>query len=360
MDEALARKAKGAAIFEWLAGMKVYTADLLMSDVIRGVDADGRPYVFDRYQDPDATTWTDDDGNAFDPLPDLDHRGTLALLEELMETPGDHVYTHPYDGAWATIRAVPLEEKQRRAGKRELGVFERFEDVLGQGATRAEAIVNALVANRSAALRQHDWLGWWLREGQVGLSSETIARVLSGERVASYSAPSDASDVGRCIDLLDLAAENGCDWRSRLSELAAVASVWAPLVPRWADIEAAYQEDKARAAATQAAAEKRWPKTWRRHIKLSPSRCYHLVSVLRGRSDPYDGVDVPWEREPCWEPLIGNDIALSTVNLLMNKRIITLAHLLEKSEADLLRLGLGRPALKQIVDALERHGKRLR
>lgn len=140
----LARKAKGAAIFKWLAGMKVYAADLMMSDIVRGVDADGRPHVFDRYQDPDVPTWTDDDGNAFEPLPDLDHRGTLALLEELMEHPGDHVYTSPYDEGWAVCRHMDPEERRRRTPGKKLGPLDHLDDVLGEGTTRAEAIVNAL------------------------------------------------------------------------------------------------------------------------------------------------------------------------------------------------------------------------
>lgn len=144
MDEVLARRARGAAIFEWLAGLKVYAADLLMSDVVRGVDAAGRPLVFDRYQDPDATTWTDEDGNAFEPLPDLDHRGTLALLEELLETPGDHIYTSPYGEGWAVCRHMDPEERQRRTRGKKLGPLDYLDDVLGEGATRAEAIVSAL------------------------------------------------------------------------------------------------------------------------------------------------------------------------------------------------------------------------
>lgn len=91
------------------------------------------------------------------------------------------------------------------------------------------------------------WLVTWWCGDDTGASSKTIAAILSGERavfqLSFLAAPSDASDVGRCVRLLDLAAENGEDWRGRLPEVGAACRGWAPLAPRWGDVEAAYRHD---------------------------------------------------------------------------------------------------------------------
>lgn len=58
---------------------------------------------------------------------------------------------------------------------------------------------------------------YWYMAGNTGVSSETIARHMTGYKVASaYSAPpSDADDRKRCIQLLELIPE----WIERLPEL---------------------------------------------------------------------------------------------------------------------------------------------
>ena len=91
------------------------------------------------------------------------------------------------------------------------------------------------------------WIvAWWCGE-DTGDSSKTIAAVLSGERtvfrLTLQCAPSDASDVGRCVRLLDLAARNGEDWRRRLPEVGAVCQEWGPLAARWEEVEAAWRHD---------------------------------------------------------------------------------------------------------------------
>ena len=137
-----------------------------------------------------------------------------------------------------------------------------------------------------------DWLTEWYNSGDTGTSSETIARVLTGERIGRPDAPYDGADVGRCVRLLDLAAKNGQDWRARLGEVAdRYPAWWAPLVSRWPDIEAAYAED------IEAQRPERYDRRNRRQ-PCPPSRSWHLVSVLRGRGDPYRGEAVPWPREP--------------------------------------------------------------
>lgn len=139
------------------------------------------------------------------------------------------------------------------------------------------------------------WFTTWLRSVDVGTSSMTIGFVLLGAEglLRDPSTPRDTSDVGRCIRLLDLAAKNGCDWRGRLHEVAVAVPEWAPLVARWAEIEAAYHADvvaqnaaRERAFAEQERSRRPVPVgAWMR----PPSRCWWLVSTLQGRGDPYQG-----------------------------------------------------------------------
>jgi hypothetical protein len=95
------------------------------------------------------------------------------------------------------------------------------------------------------------WLVQWLMSGTSGVSSRTIARVLAGvpceagQLPRDWSKPYDAGDVGRCVALLDLAAQHGEDWRARLHEVGEACAEWAPLVPIWPEIEAAYHRDAA-------------------------------------------------------------------------------------------------------------------
>lgn len=73
----------------------------------------------------------------------------------------------------------------------------------------------------------------WLFTGEVGLSSERIARHMLGYQGEPYSYPYDQWDFGRCVKLLNAIPE----LRERLSEMAAVSSQWAGLVAQWDEIE---------------------------------------------------------------------------------------------------------------------------
>ena len=146
-----------------------------------------------------------------------------------------------------------------------------------------------------------EWLAEWWRGMDTGLSSRAIAVALA-ESVAllqitpthDLCPPSDTSDVGRCVRLLDLAAENGCDWRARLPEVVRISPKWASLIPRWAEIEAAYHEDvaaqNAHARAVYISAKGRRLRVKRKDVPFPPSRCWWIVATTTGRYDPYDRV----------------------------------------------------------------------
>jgi hypothetical protein len=139
------------------------------------------------------------------------------------------------------------------------------------------------------------WLAKWWRGMDTGISSQTIAVALAENATLlqvcdRLDVPADGGDVGRCVRLLDLAAANGRDWRSRIGEVARVCPKWALLAPRWAEIEAAYRVDEAVQREAEAA---RWRlKNGGRRVnplprRYPPSRCYWLVATLAGGYDPY-------------------------------------------------------------------------
>lgn len=78
----------------------------------------------------------------------------------------------------------------------------------------------------------------WLARGEVGLSSETIARYLTGRDMGRLGTtghlPADAGDFSRCCLLLDWAPE----LRDRLPRLKTLSSAWAALVDVWDELEA--------------------------------------------------------------------------------------------------------------------------
>lgn len=69
----------------------------------------------------------------------------------------------------------------------------------------------------------------WLRCDDVGLSSEYMARRLTGYGVARYSHPYDADDFGRCLRMLDAVPE----LKGRVGEMADASDIWCRLVSVW-------------------------------------------------------------------------------------------------------------------------------
>ena len=81
----------------------------------------------------------------------------------------------------------------------------------------------------------------WLISGHTGVSSLTIAHVLSRTASPRYGAhvPLDPSDFGRCLGLLTAVPE----FAGRLKEVAAKYPEWAPLVREWDNLKELYYEE---------------------------------------------------------------------------------------------------------------------
>jgi hypothetical protein len=73
----------------------------------------------------------------------------------------------------------------------------------------------------------------------VGLSSAFMAHVLLGGPKRERWNPSDPSDLGRCIKLLDAFPEA----RARIGEMAAHGKAWAALAGAWTELERLYHEE---------------------------------------------------------------------------------------------------------------------
>lgn len=84
----------------------------------------------------------------------------------------------------------------------------------------------------------------WALSGDTGVSSESIAKHMMGLPGGTwgYGYPSDGSDLGRCIRLLDAIPE----WRERLPEMARHSEAWAELVKHWDELETMHRDDDKR------------------------------------------------------------------------------------------------------------------
>lgn len=85
-----------------------------------------------------------------------------------------------------------------------------------------------------------DYLAW-LRNGDTGVSSETIFSVMTGHPVRDYGYPYDPADFGRCYRLLKVMPS----WRARLPEVASrfPESAWPQLVAHWDELTALYEDE---------------------------------------------------------------------------------------------------------------------
>lgn len=82
----------------------------------------------------------------------------------------------------------------------------------------------------------------WLASWDTGISSLTIYAVFTGRPVlrSGPGVPHDPDDFGRCYRLLKVAPP---EWRANLQRVADRYPEWAPLVARWSEIEALYEEE---------------------------------------------------------------------------------------------------------------------
>lgn len=85
-----------------------------------------------------------------------------------------------------------------------------------------------------------DRVAWWKDRGEHGVSSETIYSAFVGGSPRSVDVPHDPDDFSRCKLLLDLFPE----WRADLGKVSAVYPWFAPMIEKWAEIEAAYNLEK--------------------------------------------------------------------------------------------------------------------
>ena len=76
-------------------------------------------------------------------------------------------------------------------------------------------------------------LGWVVSD-DTGSSSKAIFKHMMNLPGAKYDYPSDPSDLGRCLRLLDLIPE----WKSRIHEMAQYSPGWAGQVAVWDDLAA--------------------------------------------------------------------------------------------------------------------------
>jgi hypothetical protein len=75
----------------------------------------------------------------------------------------------------------------------------------------------------------------WAIGRDTGSSSKAIMAVMTGNKPESrHDYPSDGSDLGRCLRLLDLIPE----WKPRMGEMRAISPQWAALVDHWDELSA--------------------------------------------------------------------------------------------------------------------------
>ena len=74
----------------------------------------------------------------------------------------------------------------------------------------------------------------WLANGEVGISSRTMAMKLAFDQVPmDHSHPYDPDDLDRCLKLLEWVPE----LRAELPRMASVSRQWAALVANWERVE---------------------------------------------------------------------------------------------------------------------------
>lgn len=79
----------------------------------------------------------------------------------------------------------------------------------------------------------------WLASGDTGISSKAIMLWLSArvtDKTWGAGTPSDPSDLGRCLRLLDRIPE----WKARIGEMAEAGGLWPTFARRWSEMEESF------------------------------------------------------------------------------------------------------------------------
>lgn len=77
----------------------------------------------------------------------------------------------------------------------------------------------------------------WIVGRDTGLSSKALWAVMMGVK-SDGSYPSDGSDLGRCLRLLEAVPE----WEARLPEMASISPYWKALVEHWPELKAMHSK----------------------------------------------------------------------------------------------------------------------
>jgi hypothetical protein len=85
-------------------------------------------------------------------------------------------------------------------------------------------------------------IDWWLKNGEQGLSSQTIFKHLGGVNLLGQwndTHPSDLDDFKRCYKLLQAIPQ----WKSKLHIMKTVSPVWEKLVDNWDKLSHMYEQN---------------------------------------------------------------------------------------------------------------------
>ncbi len=80
---------------------------------------------------------------------------------------------------------------------------------------------------------------WWKKDGERGMSSETMWSCFMGEMPTRRSHPSDPGDFKRCYKLLQAVPE----WKAELHKLKSLSTPWSNLVDNWDTLTQMYEEN---------------------------------------------------------------------------------------------------------------------
>lgn len=103
--------------------------------------------------------------------------------------------------------------------------------------------VNNFGGERTTTITLTEPMKEWLRNGERGISSETIFEVMTGIPLGQkHDTPRDPSDFNRCYMLLLTVPE----FRGRIKEVGEVFPDWKPLTDNWDELECLFEEESLR------------------------------------------------------------------------------------------------------------------